>query len=77
MSRFTPWFRMDQKPVRDGEYEGRCKLTGARMPVFWRRLDDTPAPGWYFWKGVLGPFNCWESAEHRMKGWRGLREKPE
>jgi hypothetical protein len=76
MSKFTAWYPMATKPVRFGEYEGREKGSGLRMPVYWRQLQDEPNPGWYFDKGYLGPFHLWEPAEKRMTGWRGLKENP-
>jgi hypothetical protein len=68
----TPWFRMDQKPVREGEYEGRDKRTGLRLVVYWRKLTDEPKPGWYYQKGILGPFNLWADATKDMTAWRGV-----
>lgn len=76
MSRFTAWYAMTTNPSRQGKYEGREKGSGLRVPVYWRKLQDETHAGWYFYKGVLGPFNLWESAEGKMSGWRGLAEKP-
>lgn len=74
--KLTPWFRMDQSPVREGEYEGREKRTGQRLVVYWRKLDDSPKPDWYYDKGYLGPFHCWQSARADITAWRGLAAKP-
>ena len=76
MSKYTRWFKLNEKPVRDGEYEGKTIVGGLRTRIFWRHLQDTDKPGFYFWKGVLGPFNCWESAEGQINTWRGLAQKP-
>jgi hypothetical protein len=76
MAKKTAWFAMPVKPIRFGEYEGKEKRTGCVMPVFWRKLQDESKPGWYFYKGVFGPFNMWESAESKMSGWRGLALPP-
>jgi hypothetical protein len=70
--KFTPWFKMNQNPVRTGEYEGLASLGGHRLVVHWRRLQDTDKYDWYFEKGSLGPFNLWESARRHMTAWRGL-----
>lgn len=71
----TPWFGMGQKPVREGEYEGREVGSGMTIVVYWRTLEDTGAPGWYFDKGYWGPFHMWESATKHMTAWRGLAEE--
>lgn len=68
----TRWFGMWIKPAREGEYEGRERRTGLTIVVYWRKLDDEPKPGWYYWKGMLGPFNLWQSADKDMTAWRGL-----
>lgn len=70
--KLTRWFRMDQSPVREGEYEGREKRTGMRVVVFWRKLHDTPKADWYYDKGFLGPLHCWQSARADITAWRGL-----
>jgi hypothetical protein len=64
------------RPTREGEYEGREKRTGFVIPVYWRKLTDEKKPGWYYWKGVLGPFNLWQAADLDMTAWRGLAENP-
>lgn len=72
LPKLTKWIDMQIKPTLEGEYEGREKLTGARLVVYWRKPDDEPKPGWYYWKGILGPFNLWQSAGKDMTAWRGL-----
>lgn len=72
----TPWFNMKQKPVWEGQYQGREARSRAVVDIFWRTLQDTTKPGWYFRKGVLGPFLCWENAEGKVTSWRGLANKP-
>jgi hypothetical protein len=76
MSEFTRWFRMTEFPSREGEYEGREAGSRGLIPVFWKRLDDTPKADWYFDAGYLGPFRCWKSARENMTAWRGLAENP-
>lgn len=72
----TDWFGMKQKPGREGQYQGREKRSRAVIDVFWRTLEGETKPGWFVHKGVLGPFNCWESAEGKVTSWRGLVYKP-
>lgn len=73
MSKFTRWFKLSEKPVRSGEYEGRCAITGACIPgIHWRIIQDTSEPKFYVFRGTLGPFNCWEDVSHKINGWRGL-----
>jgi hypothetical protein len=69
----SDWRNLDRKPKYVGEYEGKEKDTGLRLVVYWRQLDDTPAPDWYFDKGNLGPFKLWESARERITAWRHPR----
>ncbi|UCF25211.1 MAG: hypothetical protein JSV72_07345 [Ralstonia sp.] len=76
MSEMTPWFGMGQNPVRPGEYEGREKRTRCRIVVHWRKLEDTDHYDWFFYRGVLGPFNMWESARDKMTAWRGFAQPP-
>lgn len=74
----TPWFRMNQKPVREGEYEGRDRLNPSCLRVvFWKRLQDTPAPGWYYDKGYYGPFKLWQDATNDITAWRGVLKSKE
>lgn len=72
----TQWFDMAEKPSRPGQYEGLEKGTGNGLVVYWRQLEDTDAPQWYFDKGNWGPFRLWESASKHMTAWRGLEKKP-
>ncbi|NPT50765.1 hypothetical protein GNZ10_13770 [Ralstonia sp. 3N] len=76
MSEMTPWFRMSQSPVYPGKYEARERHTGLRFDVYWKKLEDTNHHDWFIYKGVLGPFNLWESARDRMTSWRGLTQPP-
>lgn len=71
----TPWFKMTQKPVRFGEYEGRERGSRRRVPVYWRKLTDEPKPGWYYDSGFLGPFHLWKDAGDTITAWRGLTKE--
>jgi hypothetical protein len=70
----TAWFPVSMKPKRAGEYEGRERRTRQRIPVHWRKLDDTDHFDWYVHKGFLGPFSLWESVSHKITSWRGLAQ---
>lgn len=73
----TQWYGMKHKPVRQGKYQAREKGTGFAMDVYWRKLDDTETPDWYFYNGIFGPFRLWEAASNKMTSWRGLASQPD
>jgi hypothetical protein len=69
--KLTSWYPGTVKPVREGKYEAKQK-SGLRFDVYWRTLQDTTKPSFYAWKGVLGPFNCWEDVSDKVHSWRGV-----
>lgn len=71
----TPWFKLHQQPVREGQYEGREVGSRLRVPVYWRTLTDESKPGWYFDAGALGPFKLWSDASKKITAWRGMTEE--
>ncbi len=75
MSKLTPWFPIETKPVHIGVYETKYHL-----------FEDEWSHGFSYWNGEKWSNNScgvksvkknWTEGAIQEKKWRGLLEKPE